>query len=759
MLEKQYKLLKFMILLSLFLAFFSSVSAIDVANCTDLQNIESNLSGTYYLTADINCSDTINWNNGSGFEPISNFSGTFQGEGYKIYDLFINKTYSNSVGLFDTFSGATINNTYFIRPRIYAQDYVGVLAGSVGHSGDLSQSWNYIYNTTVEDGLISARDGVGGIVGHDYKAHIYNSFFFGSVSGRDEIGGIVGWMKSNGASMDLYYNYVDGNVSGSAQIGGIVGQTDDGLSGLDNVGVDIRFSSVNGRVVGTNVVGGIAGSFFHRSAYDSGGSWIRDSVVHADVIMNDVNIVGGIAGYCRSTSSSQSHAYLQYGFFTGNLTYGSVANTGAVVGRNLYCDPSSTDLRWDSNNTNVSVCTGIGNQLNDCSGDTTENLFQSINYPAGFNFITTWKIYENITYAFLRDLPEELQFINNTLYINFTYPLNNSQGNHVPNITFVAESNSAETMSCSLYVDSALNQTNSSVRNNIETMFSLPSLNDGAHTFYIQCNDGAVAETTGVYNFYYDGDEPQIYSISPLPFNTTTFNGYLMNFFGNVTNFDLTNVTRIITRPNGTVFYYNETTSFGDPTLYSWNETFNTTPDDNGVWSYYIYAGDQIPNVNEQHISFTVNNCVPSWSCNSFTLCNSSDQQLCDGVTDINNCSYPYSGDYSEFGVLECNYCDSDIQILNETNCYNQIKNVWYVDNNFATCCNVTKNGTDCYGGVVQNSSLYYESGVKCSPFSYEESDIPLAIISVIAKIVIVLGIFAFIITFAFISSYFKLEK
>ena len=45
------------------------------ANINTLQGMNNNLSGNYVLGNDIDASDTVNWNDGKGFEPIGDVGG------------------------------------------------------------------------------------------------------------------------------------------------------------------------------------------------------------------------------------------------------------------------------------------------------------------------------------------------------------------------------------------------------------------------------------------------------------------------------------------------------------------------------------------------------------------------------------------------------------------------------------------------------------------------------------------------------------
>ncbi|MCJ7768013.1 hypothetical protein MUP79_06450, partial [Candidatus Bathyarchaeota archaeon] len=141
-------------------------------------------------------------------------------------------------------------------------------------------------------------------------------------------------------------------------------------------------------------------------------------------------------------------------------------------------------------------------------------------------------------------------------------------------------------------------------------------------------------------------------------------------------------------------------------------------------------------------MTFQIQNCIPDWSCTGFSACNISDEQTCNSVVDLNTCGQAYTGDYTEFGDFTCNYCSRDIVLLNETACSEHSKTVCYLDNNFATCCNVTGIGSDCYGDVPQSEDTVCAL-VSCSMFTYSENDITGAVINLIGKGFVTLSILA----------------
>ena len=85
-------LVPLIIFFSLFLLFSIGTPVyadpLPIEDVRDLQDMRDSLDGEYYLANDIDASDTENWNDGAGFEPIGDsddhpFTGTLDGRGYK----------------------------------------------------------------------------------------------------------------------------------------------------------------------------------------------------------------------------------------------------------------------------------------------------------------------------------------------------------------------------------------------------------------------------------------------------------------------------------------------------------------------------------------------------------------------------------------------------------------------------------------------------------------------------------------------------
>ncbi len=105
-----------------------------ITNCAQLQSM---LQYKWYaLVNDVDCSDTVNWNNGLGFQPI-NFGANLDGRNYEIKDLYINRPTTYAVGMFANFTPSnTVKNLRLTKSEVNANRVdingarsVGALAG------------------------------------------------------------------------------------------------------------------------------------------------------------------------------------------------------------------------------------------------------------------------------------------------------------------------------------------------------------------------------------------------------------------------------------------------------------------------------------------------------------------------------------------------------------------------------------------------------------------------------------------------------
>jgi len=187
---------------------------------------------------------------GGGDDYYFGIEGTFDGQGYEIHDLFINRPDKNDVGLFGYVDDSgVIKNIGVMNVTVIANAAVGGLVGY--SSGIVSNSYS--------SGNVTGYEAVGGLAGTNGYGIVSNSYSTGSVIGNRWVGGLVGWHA------DIVSNsYSSCNVTGYQCVGGLVGY---------NYGHDgtVSNSYSAGSVSGNSSVGGLVG--WTHYAVVSGSFW------------------------------------------------------------------------------------------------------------------------------------------------------------------------------------------------------------------------------------------------------------------------------------------------------------------------------------------------------------------------------------------------------------------------------------------------------------------------------------------------------
>jgi hypothetical protein len=240
-----------------------------IGNCSQLQEMNDDLTASYVLIRDIDCT-------GVNFTPIGTsgaFTGTFNGRGYSIDNL--SATAADS-GLFDNLSGAVTDLT-LTSPTISGTDTVGALAANGGYT-TISQV--QVTNPTIHN---TGGNITGGLVGElDDTAITQSSVTGGTVTGGANTGGLVGRDNSGGSISD---SYADTIVSGTTFVGGLVGQFKPGATLVNN-------TYASGQVIsGGTDIGGLIG-FFNATS----GAAITNSFSVADLSGSSGSSRGGLIG-------------------------------------------------------------------------------------------------------------------------------------------------------------------------------------------------------------------------------------------------------------------------------------------------------------------------------------------------------------------------------------------------------------------------------------------------------------------------------
>ena len=252
--------------------------------------------------ADINASDTKNWDGGVGFTPIgvwgNEFEGKYFGGGHSITHLYINQPESNYKGFFGYIWTGEVSDLSILDVNISGSSVVGGLAGSA-------------------HGLLS------------------RCFASGEISGSGgQIGGLVG---SNGGVIEECGAAVEVNGgSGSSNVGGLVGHM-----GLNDI---VRNSYARGKVTGYNTTGGLV-------AYSIGGFVINSYSTGQIVSLGSSSSKYGLVKL-GTASGSETVATATNSFWDKGTSGVTSSYDGGGIGKttaNMKVLATFNDASWDFN--------------------------------------------------------------------------------------------------------------------------------------------------------------------------------------------------------------------------------------------------------------------------------------------------------------------------------------------------------------------------------------------------------------------------
>jgi len=382
-------LTSFFIIFSLALPPLSSVveasPVTEIRDWHELHAIRDNLGSHYLLMNDLDAttagyqelasptaSQSKGWEpigiyeQGGSFDP---FVGIFDGQGYEIRDLFIDRPDEAGVGLFRALvaegEGGVIKNVGVVNARVTGCINVGGLSGF--NAGNLSSSYctgNVTGNWSV-GGLVGLNAGnvsnsysysstsltggwfAGGLVGYNMEGTVSNSYSSGNLTGNTLVGGLVGYNEKGIVSN----SYSDASVTSEQGAGGLVGGNDGGM-------VCNSYSSSS--VTGEEYVGGLVGHnwnwyAFVGSCYSSGNVTGNSSVgglvgyndyyatvgtSYASGSVTGNGSVGGLVGYNRATVSSCYSS----GSVTGNSSVGGLVGNNTNTVSNSFWDIETSGM-------------------------------------------------------------------------------------------------------------------------------------------------------------------------------------------------------------------------------------------------------------------------------------------------------------------------------------------------------------------------------------------------------------------------------
>lgn len=220
---------------------------IEINDHIDLNDIRNHLSGSalhdssvgcpvngcvgFELTGDIdldtNADGVINsidlhWNGGAGWSPIGSkhgtaFSAIFNGNGYRVQNLFISSNAIN-IGFFGYLEGATISNLGVLANKTSVSGFaqVGIFAGEIRNS---------VISNSYSQGRVIGTDYVGGFIGVATNSEITNSYSSVDINASNNAAGFIvsventqieksystGFLDTEGTSAALHIYRLDSN--------------------------------------------------------------------------------------------------------------------------------------------------------------------------------------------------------------------------------------------------------------------------------------------------------------------------------------------------------------------------------------------------------------------------------------------------------------------------------------------------------------------------------------------------------------------
>lgn len=337
-----------------------------VEDASQLQAIDTNLSGQYALKNSIDAISTSTWDDkdgdhvNEGFKPIgvdnngkvngSGFTGILDGLGFHIFDLTINRADQDNVGLFSKTKGATLNNVTLVGGKITGQNNVGTLVG---------EAIDTTITGAVNSAAVIGSANVGGLVGTGTGITLKDAVNMGDITGTDHaVGGLAGNL-TNGTIQGKSYNI--GNIGGPDDtnqpydVGGLVGVATGSALGNEKAKDGIIYNGLT--VKGKYNVGGIAGRLEKSTLQNAE----NRSAIKATGFTTESYVYQG-KGYSPNNPKVQvSNVGGLVGISTGN-TFTNVTNLGDVSsamgeGKDYYDGGNVGGIVGRAEGTNITTAT------------------------------------------------------------------------------------------------------------------------------------------------------------------------------------------------------------------------------------------------------------------------------------------------------------------------------------------------------------------------------------------------------------------
>lgn len=330
----------------------TEASPYQVATAAQLNKVRDHLDKHFIQTADINLG-VAPWNQGAGWVPIGDpanpFIGTYNGNGFDISNIFIDRPMDSNLGLFGYCQGAEISNVSILDATIVGASKIGGLVGE-------NYTESIINNCVASVDITASGEAVGGLIGRN-SGSITNCAASGSISGGLSAGGLIGTnyygsTKFSNANVD---------VTGSGYLGGLIG---------GNYYHDVEQCYALGNINGQYALGGLIGKQWYGSITDN------YAMGHITSPRTIDDYVGGLIGMLDYGEISRCYST---GLINANTVAGPNSYVGGLIGRknpNGPIPPSISLSYYDTDSSSRSDNDGRGIPL------TTAQMTQEVNFSS-----------------------------------------------------------------------------------------------------------------------------------------------------------------------------------------------------------------------------------------------------------------------------------------------------------------------------------------------------------------------------------------